>query len=146
MNRRTRTLVVVAIGAHSGRCRHTRRVPPRPKHSGARGGGRHGSGRRRSPSVAHGHVDQQPMSKWCHGRQSRPSPVASRRSMGDEPGCGRAVVENEPDHRVKLAPARRRAGLAAAIPEGMRAISVKVNEVIGVAGFVDPGTTRRSAW
>ena len=26
------------------------------------------------------------------------------------------------------------------IPEGMRAISVRVNEVVGVAGFVVPGT------
>jgi len=32
------------------------------------------------------------------------------------------------------------AGLPPTITEGMRAISVKVNEVIGVAGFVVPGT------
>ena len=37
--------------------------------------------------------------------------------------------------RWKLAP-----GLPPSIPQGMRAISVKVNEVIGVAGFVVPGT------
>jgi len=32
------------------------------------------------------------------------------------------------------------AGLPPTIPEGMRAISVRVNEIIGVAGFVIPGT------
>ena len=32
------------------------------------------------------------------------------------------------------------AGLPATIPEGMRALSVAVNEVVGVAGFVIPGT------
>ena len=30
-------------------------------------------------------------------------------------------------------------GLAATIPKGMRAVAVKVNEVVGVAGFVTPG-------
>ena len=35
---------------------------------------------------------------------------------------------------------RRASGLPAAIPPGMRAISVKVNDVIGVAGFVEPGS------
>src|SRR5207302_7120878 len=32
------------------------------------------------------------------------------------------------------------AGLSATIPEGMRALSVAVNEVVAVAGFVTPGT------
>jgi len=32
------------------------------------------------------------------------------------------------------------AGLQATIPEGMRAVSVKVNDVVAVAGFVLPGT------
>ena len=30
-------------------------------------------------------------------------------------------------------------GLAPVIPAGMRAVAVKVNEVVGVAGFVLPG-------
>ena len=33
-----------------------------------------------------------------------------------------------------------RCGLPATIPEGMRALSVAVNDVVGVAGFVIPGT------
>jgi len=51
-----------------------------------------------------------------------------------------AVSENEPLTESKLAPVGSGAGLPPTITEGMRAISVKVNEVIGVAGFVVPGT------
>jgi pilus assembly protein CpaB len=51
------------------------------------------------------------------------------------------VVANEMILESKLAPREAGAGLPATIPEGMRAISVAVNEVIGVAGFVTPGTS-----
>ena len=51
-----------------------------------------------------------------------------------------AVAENEPITEPKLAPLGAGAGLAPTIPAGMRAISVRVNEVIGVAGFVIPGS------
>ena len=50
------------------------------------------------------------------------------------------VVENEPLIESKLAPKEAGAGLPPSIPPGMRAMSVKVNEVVGVAGFVVPGT------
>src|SRR5215469_4844621 len=50
------------------------------------------------------------------------------------------VTENEPILENKLAPKESGAGLPATIPEGMRAITVAVNDVIGVAGFVIPGT------
>jgi pilus assembly protein CpaB len=50
------------------------------------------------------------------------------------------VMENEPILEMNLAPLKAGAGLSATIPEGKRAISVAVNEVIGVAGFVIPGT------
>jgi pilus assembly protein CpaB len=50
------------------------------------------------------------------------------------------VVENEPLSENKLAPKEAGAGLPPTIKQGMRAISVRVNEVIGVAGFVVPGT------
>jgi pilus assembly protein CpaB len=57
---------------------------------------------------------------------------------------GRALItplaENEPILESKLAPKEAGAGLPATIPEGMRALSVAVNDVIGVAGFVIPGT------
>jgi pilus assembly protein CpaB len=51
-----------------------------------------------------------------------------------------SIAENEPLTEGKLAKAGTGAGLPPTIPEGMRAISVRVNEVIGVAGFVVPGT------
>ena len=50
------------------------------------------------------------------------------------------VAENEPILESKLASMQAGAGLPATIPEGMRALSVAVNEVVGVAGFVIPGT------
>jgi pilus assembly protein CpaB len=50
------------------------------------------------------------------------------------------VVANELILESKLASVEAGAGLSATIPEGMRAISVAVNEVVGVAGFVIPGT------
>lgn len=49
------------------------------------------------------------------------------------------VVANEPLTESKLAPLAAGAGLPPSITEGMRAVSVKVNEVIGVAGFLLPG-------
>ncbi len=51
-----------------------------------------------------------------------------------------SVVENEPILEEKLAPKEAGAGLPAAIPEGLRALSVRVDDVVGVAGFVTPGT------
>jgi pilus assembly protein CpaB len=50
------------------------------------------------------------------------------------------VAENEPLNTNNLASKEAGVGLPPTIPPGMRAISVKVNEVIGVAGFVVPGT------
>jgi pilus assembly protein CpaB len=50
------------------------------------------------------------------------------------------VSMNEPLTDAKLAALEAGAGLPPSIPQGMRAISVKVNEVVGVAGFVVPGT------
>ena len=57
---------------------------------------------------------------------------------------GRGVVQpltvNEAILAGKLASVEAGAGLPPAIPEGMRALSVRVNEVIGVAGYTLPGT------
>lgn len=51
-----------------------------------------------------------------------------------------AGVENEPITENKLAKRDEGCGLPSTINKDMRAMSVKVNEVIGVAGFVTPGT------
>ena len=50
------------------------------------------------------------------------------------------VIQNEPLLPLKLASPEAGAGLPPAIPPGLRAVSVRVNEVIGVAGYVLPGT------
>ena len=49
------------------------------------------------------------------------------------------MVKNEPVLAAKLASKEAGAGLPPVIPEGMRAVSVRVNEVVGVAGYVLPG-------
>ena len=51
-----------------------------------------------------------------------------------------SVVKNEIVLNAKLASKEAGAGLPPVIPDGMRAVSVRVNEVIGVAGYVLPGT------
>ena len=50
------------------------------------------------------------------------------------------VVENELLTVNNLATGEAGAGLPPMITEGMRAISIRVDEVINVAGFVTPGT------
>ena len=51
-----------------------------------------------------------------------------------------SVVKNEPILPSKLASKEAGSGLPPIIPPGKRALSVRVNEVIGVAGYVLPGT------
>jgi pilus assembly protein CpaB len=50
------------------------------------------------------------------------------------------VVPGEPIIESRLAPTEAGSGLASVIPKGKRAVSVRVNEIIGVAGFVLPRT------
>lgn len=50
-----------------------------------------------------------------------------------------AVAAGEPILEGRLAPAGSKAGLSAIITPGRRALTVKVNEVVGVAGFAMPG-------
>jgi len=54
-------------------------------------------------------------------------------------GLIQPVVAFEPLLPGKLASTEAGAGLPPVIPEGMRALSVRVNDVIGVAGYVLPG-------
>ena len=51
-----------------------------------------------------------------------------------------SIVTNEPILPGKLASKEAGSGLPPIIPAGKRALSVRVNEVIGVAGYVLPGT------
>lgn len=49
------------------------------------------------------------------------------------------IYAGEPILEERLAPVGAGAGLAATIPVGMRAVAIRVNDVVGVAGFVIPG-------
>ncbi len=73
-----------------------------------------------------------PQSSPVAGAYSRVEDVVNR-------GLVAAVQENEPLTATKLATLEAGAGLPPIITPGMRAISLKVDEVIGVAGFVVPG-------
>lgn len=50
-----------------------------------------------------------------------------------------SILKGEPISETKLAPAGAQPGLSFAIKEGKRAITVRVNDVVGVAGFALPG-------
>jgi pilus assembly protein CpaB len=67
------------------------------------------------------------------GGFSKPEEVIGR-------GVTVGLVENEPIIESKLAPKDGGAGLGPAITNGMRAVSVRVNDVISVAGWVLPGS------
>lgn len=58
--------------------------------------------------------------------------------------AGRVAVVNiaarEPITEARLAPEGTSAGLAAVIPEGYRAMTVKVDDAAGISGFIIPGT------
>lgn len=55
-------------------------------------------------------------------------------------GLIQRVAMNEPLLPAKIALKEAGGGLPIVIPEGMRAVSIRVDEVIQVAGFVGPGT------
>jgi pilus assembly protein CpaB len=60
-----------------------------------------------------------------------------------ENAIGRGVIsdiyQGEPILDNRLAPVGMGGGLASTIPNGMRAIAVKVDDIVGVAGFATPG-------
>jgi pilus assembly protein CpaB len=78
-------------------------------------------------------VVEWPANSAPSGAFSDPKEVAGR-------GLIMPVIQNEPILANKLASKEAGAGLPPAIPPGLRAVSVRVNEVIGVAGYVLPGT------
>ena len=62
----------------------------------------------------------------------------------DENLVGRVVISpispKDPITESKLAPVGSLGGLSSVIPEGYRAMTVKVDDVVGVSGFIMPGT------
>ena len=78
-------------------------------------------------------VVEWPESAMPMGAFANPDEVVGR-------GLVMPVIQNEPILPMKLAGKGSGSGLPVVIPEGKRAVSVRVNEVIGVAGYVLPGT------
>ena len=69
-------------------------------------------------------------------------PAGATNKLEDLKGRGvtTAIYAKEPIIESRLAPKGAGGGLATLIPHGMRAFTVPVNEVIGVAGFVTAGS------
>ncbi|GAC1432262.1 MAG: Flp pilus assembly protein CpaB [Acidobacteriaceae bacterium] len=75
------------------------------------------------------------------GQWAGPMPKGAAIKTGSIAGRGvvSTIYQGEPVTESRLAPPGSGGGLAATIPSGMRACAVRVNEVVGVAGFVIPG-------
>jgi pilus assembly protein CpaB len=87
----------------------------------------------------------QPLSASDLTLQDWPDGKQPQGSVSTIEACiGRAVivplVQGEVVLEQEMAPKDAGAGLSVAIPEGMRAVSVGVDDVVAVAGFVTPGT------
>jgi pilus assembly protein CpaB len=81
----------------------------------------------------HVRVVQWPVSSPVRGALTRLDEAVNR-------GAVMPLALNEPLTEAKVAALGVGAGLPPTITPGMRAISIKVNEVVGVAGFVVPGS------
>jgi len=70
-------------------------------------------------------------------------PLPKGAILKPEQAAGRGVIsdiyQGEPILESRLAPVGSGGGLAATIPNGMRACAVRVDEVVGVSGFATPG-------
>jgi pilus assembly protein CpaB len=74
---------------------------------------------------------------WPSG--SVPSGAVSDAQLLQDRVIKTSILRGEPILESKLAPVGSKGGLSAVIPEGKRAMTVRVNDVIGVAGFALPG-------
>ncbi len=73
-----------------------------------------------------------PRGSTPEGIFSAPETVAGRVAVTN-------IVAREPVVERKLAPVGSAAGLSSMIPEGYRAMTVRVDDVVGVSGFLMPG-------
>ena len=68
-----------------------------------------------------------------------PAGIATKKETLIDRGVVAPIYEGEAINENRLAAAGAGGGLAATIPAGMRAVAVRVNEIVGVAGFAVPG-------
>ena len=142
MSRSKRTAVVLSAAVLLASCRQHGRLPHRlaPAHGPRAGGHRRHRHRQASTEARHaGHVRPRQGGEVAGGDQNR-RPHSRRSRTCCKRGLISDLDENEPLteaswRRSKRAPACRRRFRRACGP-----MSVKVNEVVGVAGFVVPGT------
>lgn len=141
MNRRTRTLVVIGVAvllaslASYGVYRAVQRIPVREVTVVER---QQVVAKEAIPVGVLITKEQVKLTPWPAG-----APVIGGFTTIEEV-VGRGVtggfVANEPILETKLAARESGGGLPPLIPQGMRAISVRVNDIIGVAGYTVPGT------
>lgn len=86
-----------------------------------------------------GHLIQEADLRWVDS--TSPAPEGTINDMQQAVGRGviAAIYPNEPIAEGRLAPRGAGAGLASMIPIGKRAVALKIDEVVGLAGFVVPG-------
>ncbi|KRC02523.1 Flp pilus assembly protein CpaB [Duganella sp. Root198D2] len=89
-----------------------------------------GLGQRLAPDMLA--LAEWPANSMPAGAQREPAALAGRVMKA-------SIQRGEPVTDAKLAPAGTLGGLSALIAEGKRAITVRVNDVVGVAGFALPG-------
>jgi pilus assembly protein CpaB len=77
------------------------------------------------------------MVKWPTG--SVPPGAFAQLAVLDGRVAKTAIMRGEPVMESKLAPMGTKGGLSAVVQEGKRAMTVRVNDVVGVAGFALPG-------
>lgn len=66
-------------------------------------------------------------------------PIEDPKQLVDKRVLNTQVLRGEPIVAAKLAPEGEKGGLSAVLETGKRAITVRVNEIVGVAGFALPG-------
>lgn len=70
---------------------------------------------------------------------SRPGSALAEPSSAEGQIVAAPIFKGEAVLPEKLVSGKRGSGLAALLPDGARAVSVRVDDVVGVAGFVHPG-------
>src|SRR4051812_830813 len=77
--------------------------------------------------------------RWVESGAALPTQALTVENEALGRGVIATIYENEPLTTGRLADKGAGAGLASMIPVGKRAVALKVNEVVGLAGFVVPG-------
>ena len=77
--------------------------------------------------------------RWTTASLTSSSGAITTRQEAIGRGVISTIYEGEPISSARLAPKGAGAGLASMIPMGKRAVALKIDEVVGLAGFVVPG-------